>query len=108
MTGALRQQEDAVKHASKQSAAPNAAHDDRVRTDDPLLNARHSAAEVDLSLPAFWRAVGAERLPAPVYPAPRAPRWRRSELHAALEATRALPARAKAERRAAKLARADS
>jgi predicted DNA-binding transcriptional regulator AlpA len=105
MTGALQQQEDAVKHASKQSAAPSAAHDDRVRAADPLLTAKLSAAEVGLSLPAFWRAVGAERLPAPIYPAPRAPRWRRSELHTALEATRALPARAKAARRAARLAR---
>ena len=34
---------------------------------------------------------------------PAAPRWRRSELRAALEATRALPAEAKAARRAARL-----
>jgi predicted DNA-binding transcriptional regulator AlpA len=73
---------------------------------DPLLIAEDAAAEVGLSIPAFWRAVSSGRLPSPLYPAPRAPRWRRSELHAALEATRALPAEAKAARRAAKIARA--
>lgn len=71
---------------------------------DPLLIAEDAAAEVALSLPAFWRAVSSGRLPAPLYPAPRAPRWRRSELREALEATRALPAEAKAGRRAAKIA----
>jgi predicted DNA-binding transcriptional regulator AlpA len=69
---------------------------------DPLLNARDAAMEVGLSLPAFWRGVGNKRLPAPVYPAPRAPRWYRSELRSAVEATRALPAEAKAQRRADK------
>ncbi len=54
-------------------------------------------------LAAFWRAVGAGRLPAPVYPAARAPRWYPSEIRAALEATRALPAVAKAARRQAKI-----
>jgi hypothetical protein len=44
------------------------------------------------------------RLPAPVYVAPRAPRWFRSELIAALEATRALPRDAAAARRAARIA----
>lgn len=71
--------------------------------DDPLLSAREGAAEVHLSLAAFWRAVAARRLPPPLYPLPRAPRWRRSELHAALDVTRALPAEAKAARRAARL-----
>lgn len=73
---------------------------------DPMLPAETAAAEVGLSLPAFWRSVAAGRLPKPLYPAPRAPRWRRSELLAALDATRALPAEAKAARRAAKLAAA--
>ncbi len=71
-----------------------------------VLTAERAAAEVGLSLPAFWRAVASGRLPSPVYPAPRAPRWFRDELRAAMEATRALPARAKAARRAAKLAAA--
>lgn len=71
--------------------------------DDPLLTACEGAAEVHLSLAAFWRAVGTGRLPRPLYPLPRAPRWRRSELRAALDATRALPAEAKAGRRAVRL-----
>ncbi len=37
------------------------------------------------------------------HPAPRAPRWRRSELRAALEAPRQMQAEAMAEPRAAKL-----
>lgn len=71
---------------------------------DAPLTAEASAAEVGLSMPAFWRAVAAKRLPSPVYPAPRAPRWFRSELRAALEATRALPREQMAARRTARLA----
>ncbi len=65
---------------------------------DPLLKPRAAAAEVGLCPAAFWRAVSLGRLPRPVYPMPRAPRWRRSELLAALSVTRALPAEAKAAR----------
>ncbi len=65
---------------------------------DPLLNAKHSAVEVGLSMPAFWKAVDADRLPKPFYPASRAPRWRRSEILAALEQTRARPRDQKAAR----------
>jgi predicted DNA-binding transcriptional regulator AlpA len=68
--------------------------------DLPLL-AKAAAAEVGLSLAAFWRAVGTGRLPQPVYPLPRAPRWFRSELRAALEQHRMLPSKAKAARRLA-------
>ena len=66
--------------------------------DDPLLDARRAAQEVGLSLPGFWKAVQERRLPAPLYPAARAPRWRQSELRAALEKTRALPSEQKAAR----------
>lgn len=69
-----------------------------------LLTAERAAETVGLSLAAFWRAVAAGRLPAPVYPAAKAPRWYRHELHAALETTRALPREAMAARRSAKLA----
>jgi len=72
-------------------------------SDSRLLTAKQSAEEVGLSLAAFWRAVASGRLPAPVYPLPRAPRWRRSELLVALAATRALPRDQMAARRAAKL-----
>lgn len=71
---------------------------------DPALTAPEGADLVGLSIAAFWRGVASGRLPAPVYPAPKAPRWRRSELLAALEVTRALPREAMAARRAAKLA----
>jgi predicted DNA-binding transcriptional regulator AlpA len=76
---------------------------DEVATDLPLL-AKEAAAEVGLSLAAFWRAVGAGRLPQPVYPLPRARRWFRSELRAALLTHRMLPADAKAVRRATRIA----
>jgi predicted DNA-binding transcriptional regulator AlpA len=73
-------------------------------THDPFLTAPEAAEAVGLSIAAFWRGVASGRLPSPVYPAPKAPRWRRSELLTALEATRALPREAMAQRRAAKLA----
>lgn len=58
---------------------------------DPLLTPREAAAECGLSLSGFWRAVRLGRLPAPFYPSEKSPRWRRSELLAALAATRAAP-----------------
>jgi predicted DNA-binding transcriptional regulator AlpA len=73
-------------------------------TDLPLI-AKEAATEVGLSLAAFWRAVGAGRLPAPVYPLPRAPRWYRSELRAALQQHRMLPSAAKEQRRTRRLVR---
>lgn len=73
---------------------------------DPALTVEEVAAEGGCSVPSVWRAVASERLPPPFYPAPRAPRWRRSEVLAAFEATRALPRDAMMARRAAKLAKA--
>lgn len=72
---------------------------------DPVLTAQQSAAEVGLSLPGLWKAVSDGRLPAPFYPAVRAPRWRRSELVAALERTRALPRDQMDSRRQTRIAR---
>src|SRR5690349_20594973 len=72
--------------------------------DDPLLTAKQAAADIGVSCAAFWRGVSTGRLPAPVYPLPRAPRWFRSELRTALAATRALPCDQKAARRAARYA----
>jgi predicted DNA-binding transcriptional regulator AlpA len=63
--------------------------------DDPLLTARQSADEANVSIAAWWKAVSTGRVPAPVYPLPRAPRWRRSEVRAAIEATRMLSRDAK-------------
>ena len=70
---------------------------------DPPMTAKQAAAMVGITLSAFWRAVGAERLPAPVYPLPKAPRWYGSELRVALEATRQLPRDATEARRLAKV-----
>ncbi len=67
---------------------------------DRLLDAEQSAEFRGIAIPTFWVQVRTERLPAPVYPAPRAPRWWLSELHEALMRTRALPAEQVARRRA--------
>ena len=72
--------------------------------DDELLTAKEAANFVKLSIAAFWRNVCNRRLPEPVYPAPRAPRWWRSQLRLALERTRALPSDAKVARRQKRIA----
>lgn len=66
--------------------------------DDPLLTARQSVDELNISLPAFWKAVAEGRPPTPLYVLPRAPRWRLSELRAVSEGNRMLPAEAKLAR----------
>ena len=53
--------------------------------DDPLLTAAEAAAERRQALSSFWRDVAAGRVPPAYYVSPRCPRWRRSELRAALE-----------------------
>lgn len=57
--------------------------------DDPLLDAREAAIETGRALSTFWRDVRAGRLPPAYYVTPKCPRWRRSELRAAVAATRA-------------------
>jgi predicted DNA-binding transcriptional regulator AlpA len=57
--------------------------------DDPLLDARESAAETGRGVSTFWRDVRNGRLPPAYYITPKCPRWRRSELRAAVAATRA-------------------
>ena len=57
--------------------------------DDPLLKAAEAAAERGQAVSTFWRDVRAGRVPPAIYVSPKAPRWRRSELRAALEAFRA-------------------
>jgi predicted DNA-binding transcriptional regulator AlpA len=56
---------------------------------DPLLTAAESAAERGQALSTFRRDVAAGRVPPAFYISPRCPRWRRSELLAAIEACRA-------------------
>ena len=69
---------------------------------DRLLDAEESADFCHIALPTLWTQVRARRLPEPVYPAPRAPRWWESELREALMRTRSSPAEQVARRRAAK------
>ena len=57
--------------------------------DDPLLTAAEAAAERGQAISTFWRDVAASRVPAAYYVSPRAPRWRRSEIRAGVEACRA-------------------
>ena len=54
---------------------------------DPLLDARESAAEAGVALSTWWKWVKLGRFPAPAYPLPRCPRWRRSDVRAALPTT---------------------
>jgi predicted DNA-binding transcriptional regulator AlpA len=63
----------------------------RATTPDPLLTADEAAAETGRALSTFWRDVKRRTLPAPYYVTPRAPRWRRSELRAAVEAAPRAP-----------------
>jgi predicted DNA-binding transcriptional regulator AlpA len=56
--------------------------------DDPLLSARQAAAETGRAVSTFWRDVRRGLLPPPYRVLPRAPRWRRSELRAAVETCR--------------------
>jgi predicted DNA-binding transcriptional regulator AlpA len=71
-------------------AAPPAVHRAlQYVPDDPLLTAREAAAERRQGLSTFWRDVRAGVVPAAYYVGPKSPRWRRSELRAALVAARA-------------------
>lgn len=60
----------------------------RATAPDPLLMAEEAAAERGCGLSTFWRDVKRGLLPPPIYVGPRMPRWRQSELRAAVEATR--------------------
>lgn len=55
---------------------------------DPLLTAAEAAAERGQALSTFWRDVRLGLVPPAYYISKRSPRWRRSELLAALEACR--------------------
>lgn len=60
----------------------------RALTADPLLTAEEAAAEAGVALSTWWKWVKLGRFPAPSYPLPRCPRWRRSDVRAALAASR--------------------
>jgi predicted DNA-binding transcriptional regulator AlpA len=58
---------------------------------DPLLPAAEAAPETGRALSTFWRDVKRGILPPPYYVTPRAPRWRLSELRAAVQASPRAP-----------------
>lgn len=66
--------------------APRSRGGSRYTCDDPLLTAAEAAPETGRALSTFWRDVKRGTLPAPLYLNPRMPRWRRSELRAAVDA----------------------
>jgi predicted DNA-binding transcriptional regulator AlpA len=68
-------------------------------TRDRLLDASALAELLGAHPCTVWRSVKEGRLPRPLYIAPTAPRWRESEVWAALEATRADPSESKVARR---------
>ena len=45
-----------------------------------LLSVREVCRRVGLSRPSIYKRMGAGRFPRPIYPAPRAPRWRSDEI----------------------------
>jgi len=53
---------------------------------DPLLKAQEAASELNIGRSTFWREVKSGGLPAPYYVCPKMPRWRLSELRAAIAA----------------------
>lgn len=81
-----------VAAAAKSAQVPNEA---------PVCAEEARKIAGGLSNATWWRMVRDGRMPQPVYPAPRAPRWYSSEIRTALAATRMLPSRATALRRGA-------
>lgn len=52
---------------------------------DPLLNPKEAAAEAGVAVSTWWKGVKHGRFPRPTYVLPRCPRWRRSEVQAAVQ-----------------------
>jgi predicted DNA-binding transcriptional regulator AlpA len=79
------------------SPAPEASQSD----DMILLTAEQAAQLLAITEQSLYRGIRAGRLPKALYPMPRTPRWRKSELIEALDRTRASPDAAVAQRLAA-------
>lgn len=56
--------------------------------DDRLLAAKDAAKELGICVSLFWRLNKTGDVPPAIYVTAKTPRWRRSELHAALDARR--------------------
>jgi predicted DNA-binding transcriptional regulator AlpA len=54
-------------------------------TDNVLLDARQTATLLGICPRTVWKMAAAKQLPPPVYVTPRAPRWVRAELDAAID-----------------------
>jgi predicted DNA-binding transcriptional regulator AlpA len=65
-----------------------AATPHRLNCDDPLLTVTEAAAESGRAASTFRRDVRQGTMPPAIYVLPRCPRWRRSEIRAAVEACR--------------------
>ena len=57
--------------------------------EDPLLTAKESSKELNICVSQFWKMVAQSKLPKPYYITNKLPRWKRSELRAAIEVTTA-------------------
>lgn len=69
---------------------------------EPLWDVDASAEYLDISKPSFWNGVRDGRLPKPLYPTSRTPRWVPSEIRDAAIRTRAMPCEQAATRAKAK------
>jgi predicted DNA-binding transcriptional regulator AlpA len=74
-------------------------------TSEPLLTVKEVAAYLGITEVGVYLGISGGRIPPPFYPLSRSPRWRKAEIDAALEATRQMPAAARAERRQTRIAR---
>lgn len=61
--------------------------------DGRLLAAKDAAMELGICVSLFWRLNKAGDLPAAIYVTAKTPRWRKSELHAAMETRRVIGGR---------------
>jgi hypothetical protein len=70
---------------------------------EPLMSPDDLAKYLNVTTVAVYLAIKAGRIPPPIYPLLRSPRWRRTEVDAFLEKTRATPTQARVARRQALL-----
>lgn len=72
-------------------------------TIEPLMALVDLVEYLNITPAGVYLAIKAGRIPPPVYPLSRSPRWRRSEVDALLEKTRTSPTQARADRRQARI-----
>lgn len=89
LTSASHIRPDALHNASKAERIRANRAEARALAADPMLTAEEAAAEAGVALSTWWKHVKSGRFPAPSYPLPRCPRWRRSDVRAALSTPRA-------------------